>query len=511
MNRLVECVPNFSEGRRPEVIAGIIRVMEAVSSVQVLDVQSDTDHNRTVVTLVGLPEAVEEAAFASIARAADLIDMDEHRGAHPRIGATDVVPFIPIRGVTMENCVSLARRLGRRVGEELGIPVYLYGAAATQADRVDLADVRRGEYEGLKEAIETDPGRAPDFGPACLGAAGATVVGARPFLIAFNVYLDTDDVAIAKRIARAVRYSSGGLRYVKALGLLVGGQAQVSMNLTDFTCTPIHQAFELVRREAARYGSAVARSELVGLAPQQALLDAAAWYLQLDLDPQQMLENRLQGAERSGYPSCLDFLDAVAADAPAPGGGSVAALAGALAAALTTMVARLTLERKKYEAVQGEMETLVAESERLWAALAARVTQDAEAYDQVVAAYRLPKATDEERNTRQEAIQQALAHAAEVPLSTARDAVAALELARTAAYLGNANALTDAGTAAHAARAAFEGAALNVRVNADQVVDRGQAAAWLAELERLRGQCEAAFAEAVETIEERWRSSTGSR
>ncbi|MFN2224800.1 MAG: cyclodeaminase/cyclohydrolase family protein, partial [Anaerolineae bacterium] len=283
--------------------------------------------------------------------------------------------------------------------------------------------------------------------------------------------------------------------------LLVGGQAQVSMNLTDFTQTPIHQALELIRREAARYGVAVARSELVGLAPHQALLDTAAWYLQLDLDPQQVLENRLRDTEQPGY---LNFLDAVAADTPAPGGGSVAALAGALAAALTAMVARLTLGRKKYAAVQAEMETLVAESERLRAALAARVAQDAEAYDQVVAAYRLPKATDEERNTRQEAIQQALALAAEVPLSTARDAVAALELARAAARLGNANALTDAGTAAHMARAAFEGAALNVRVNANQVLDRGQAAAWLAELEQMRVRCEAAFAEAVETIDERW-------
>jgi glutamate formiminotransferase/formiminotetrahydrofolate cyclodeaminase len=511
MYRLVECVPNFSEGRRADVIAQIVAAMDAVPGVQVLDVQSDADHNRTVVTLVGSPGAVEEAAFVSIARAAVLIDMDEHQGEHPRVGATDVVPFVPVRGVTMEDCVSLAQRLGRRVGETLAIPVYLYEAAATRPDRINLADLRRGEYEGLKTAIETDSNRAPDFGPAHLGTAGATIIGARPFLIAFNVYLDTGDVAVAKRIARAVRHSSGGLRHVKALGLLVGGQAQVSMNLTDFTRTPIHQALELIRREAARYGVAAARSELVGLAPQQALLDAAAWYLQLDLDPRQVLENQLRDAERPDNPPYLEFLDSVAADTPAPGGGSVAALAGALAAALTTMVARLTLGHKKYEAVRGEMEALVAESEGLRAALAARVAQDAKAYDRVVAAYRLPKAMDGECNVRQEAIQQALAYAAEVPLSTARDAVAALGLARTAARLGNANALTDAGAAAHAARAAFEGAALNVRVNADQVVDREQAAAWLAELEQLRVQCEAAFAEAVETIEERWRSSAGSR
>lgn len=501
MDCLVECVPNFSEGRRLDVIAEIVRVMEAVSSVQVLDVQSDTDHNRTVVTLVGSPEAVEEAAFASIARAADLIDVDEHQGAHPRIGATDVVPFIPVRGVTMDDCVQMAQRLGRRVGEELGIPVYLYGAAATQLDRVDLADVRRGEYKGLKEAIETDPSRAPDFGPARLGAAGATVVGARPFLIAFNVYLATDDVTIAKRIARAVRHSSGGLRHVKALGLLVGGQAQVSMNLTDFARTPIHQALELIRREAARYGVAVVRSELVGLAPQQALLDAAAWYLQLDLDPDQVLENRLVSR---GDPACAEFLDSVASDSPAPGGGSVAALAGALAAALAAMVGRLTLGRKRYGPVHAEMGALVVEADRLRATLASRIAEDAAAYNRVAEAYRLPKSTAEEQRARQAAIQRALVHAAEVPLATAQGAVAALALAETVARLGNANALTDAGTAAHMARAAFEGAALNVRVNADQLADREQAEVWLAELDQLRRQCDTGFAAVLESLRERW-------
>jgi glutamate formiminotransferase/formiminotetrahydrofolate cyclodeaminase len=498
---IVECVPNFSEGRRPEVIHQIVEATQAIPGVQVLDVQSDADHNRTVVTMVGPPEAVEEGAFASIARAAQLINMDEHQGEHPRIGATDVVPFIPVRGVTMEDCVQLARRLGRRVGEELGIPVYLYEAAATRPERVNLADVRRGEYEGLKEEIETDPDRAPDFGPARLGRAGATVIGARRFLIAFNVYLNTDDVEIAKRIARAVRHSSGGLRFVKALGLLVEGRAQVSMNLTDFARTPIYQVVELIRREAARYGAAVTHSELVGLVPQEALVDAAAWYLQLDLDPHQVLENRLR--EEAGLiPTC--FLDAVAANTPAPGGGSVAALAGALAAALAAMVGRLTLGRKGYGSVRAEMEALVAEAERLRVALTARIVQDAEAYNQVIAALRLPKESDEERNTRQTAIQEALIYAAEVPLTTAQDAVAALELARTAARLGNVNTITDAGTAAHVARAAFEGAALNVHVNADQVTDRQQATAWLTELERLREQCDAAFEETLRLLEERW-------
>lgn len=507
MNRLIECVPNLSEGRRTEVIREIVAAL-TVPGVQVLDVQSDADHNRTVVTLVGPPEAVEEAAFAGVAAAARLINMDEHTGEHPRIGATDVVPFVPLRGLTMDECVALARRLGHRVGEELGIPVYLYEAAATRPDRVNLADVRRGEYEGLKREIEMNPDRAPDFGPARLGTAGATAIGARPFLIAFNVYLDTGDVAIAKKIARAVRASSGGLPHVKALGLLVGGQAQVSMNLTDFTHTPIHRAFEMVRREAARYGTAVVRSELVGLAPQQAFLDTAAWYLQLDLNPNQVLENRLVEQAsglfgQSGRLSYEGFLDALTSEQPAPGGGSAAALAGALAAALVAKVARLTLGREKYVAVQDEMATLLAEAERRRATLAARVDEDARAYTQVVAAYRLPKGTDEEQSARQDAIQATLVYAAEVPLATARDAVAVLELAAAAARSGNPAAASDAGTAAHLARTAFESAALNVQANAAQVTDHEKAVGWLAELERLRARCETTFAEAIGVLEKR--------
>jgi glutamate formiminotransferase/formiminotetrahydrofolate cyclodeaminase len=501
MERLVECVPNFSEGRRSEVVADIVRAMDGVTGVQVLDIQSDADHNRSVVTLVGPPEPVEEAAFAGIARAAALIDMVEHRGAHPRIGAADVVPFVPVRGMTLDDCIAIARRLGQRVGEGLGIPVYLYGAAATRPERVDLADVRRGEYEGLREAIETDPNRAPDFGPSRIGAAGATAVGARPFLIAFNAYLNTDDVSIAKQIARVVRHSSGGLHHVKALGMLVEGQAQVSMNLTDFAQTPIHQALELIRREAARYGVAVSRSELVGLAPQQALLDAAAWYLQLDLDTDQVLENRLVQVEAA---SCAGFLDQVAADSPAPGGGSVAALAGALAAALAAMVGRLTLGRKRYGLVRAEVGALVIEADRLRNSLASRIDEDAAAYNRVARAYRLPKSTGEEQQAREEAIQRALIQAAEVPLATAREAVAALGMAETVARLGNTNALTDAGTAAHLARAAFEGAALNVRVNAEQLADREQAEGWLAELDQLRAQCDAGFAATLESLKGRW-------
>jgi glutamate formiminotransferase len=294
MEQIVECVPNFSEGRRQDVVDRLARAMAQAAGVRVLSVQPDTDHNRTVVTAVGAPQAVLEGAFQAISAAAELIDMNHHRGQHPRMGATDVVPFVPVRGVTLEDCVALARRLGERVGRELRIPVYLYEAAATRPDRRDLANVRRGEYEGLAADIATNPNRLPDFGPAALGTAGATAIGARPPLIAFNVYLNTDDVAAAKAIARAVRGSSGGLRSVKALGLLVEGQAQVSMNLTDFGSTPIHRVVEMIRSEAARHGLTITRSEVVGLLPAQALYDTAQFYLQLHgFSCDQILENRL--------------------------------------------------------------------------------------------------------------------------------------------------------------------------------------------------------------------------
>lgn len=294
MQKLVECVPNFSEGRRSQVIDAIVAAVAAVPGTAVLDVQTDADHNRTVLTFVGEPAAVLEGAFQGARQAATLIDLNQHQGAHPRMGAIDVVPFVPLRGVTMEECVQLARQLGQRLGEELNIPVYLYEAAATRPERQNLADVRRGEFEGIRQLIASDPAHAPDFGPSAMGPAGATAVGARAFLIAFNVYLNTADVEIAQKIARTIRHSSGGLRFVMALGLLVEGQAQVSMNLTDFRRTPLHVVVEMIRREAARYGVLIARSELVGMLPQEALLDAAAWYLQMDgFTAGQVLENRL--------------------------------------------------------------------------------------------------------------------------------------------------------------------------------------------------------------------------
>ncbi|HZU86764.1 MAG TPA: glutamate formimidoyltransferase, partial [Anaerolineaceae bacterium] len=272
---LVECIPNFSEARRPEVVEQIVQAITSVQGVTLLDRHSDMDHNRTVLTYVGPPAAVEEAAFQAIRTAASLIDMEKHSGEHPRIGATDVVPFVPISEISMAECVEMARRLGKRVGEDLSIPVYLYEDAATRPDRVGLENIRRGQYEGLKEDILTNPLRAPDFGPAKLGLAGATVIGARQPLVAFNVYLTTEDVSIAQKIAKSVRNSSGGLRFVKGMGVLVEGRAQVSMNLTNYRQTPLARVVEMVRREAARYGVGVHHSELVGLIPQEALVDAA--------------------------------------------------------------------------------------------------------------------------------------------------------------------------------------------------------------------------------------------
>ena len=459
---LIECVPNFSEGRRREVVDQIVEAVRAVPGTHVLDVELDADHNRSVVTFVGPPQAVAEAAYQATARAAQLINLDQHTGQHPRMGATDVVPFIPLRDATLDDCVALARRVGQRIGEGLGIPVYLYEAAATRPERVNLADIRRGEYEGIRAEID-QPHRTPDFGPRQVGPAGVTAVGARAPLIAYNIYLGTADVAIAKKIARVVRHSNGGLRYVKALGLEVGGRAQVSMNMTDYTQTALHRVFEMVRAEAERYGVPVVESEIVGLVPQDALLDAAEYTLRLNrLSRAQILERRLAELPAT---SPAGFAEAVAAPTPAPGGGSVAALAGALAASLASMAAGLTAGRKKYASVEAEMQATLQAADALREDLLRMVEEDAAAYGRVMAAYRLPKDTDEQRARRDESIQTALVAAAESPLAVAEKALAGLRLLARVAQVGNPNASTDAKVGALMAEAAIRGAALNVRVN----------------------------------------------
>ncbi len=489
---LVECVPNFSEARRPEVIAAIIAEITAVEGVHVLDQHSDPDHNRTVVTLVGTPAGVEAATFQAIAKAAELINLDEHSGEHPRLGATDVVPFIPISGVTMAECVEIAKRLGERVATELNIPVYLYEEAAASSDRRNLAKIRKGEYEGLKATISTDSERAPDFGPHELGPAGATVIGAREFLVAYNVYLTTNDLKIAQKIAKTVRHSSGGLRYVKALGLLVEGQAQVSMNLTNYRKTPIALVVETIRREAQRYGVGISHSELVGLIPQDALTDAAVWYTQLDLfESDQILENKLFSAQEAATSLPTDpvphtaencpFLEDLASGDPTPGGGSAAAFSAAMGAGLVAMVARLTLGRKKYVDAENQMQAVLEQAEILRSELSAAVEADSAAFMEVMAAFKRPKDDPD----RPEMIQQATLHAAQVPLSVARKACRVLELAAQAAEVGNSNAITDAGTGAALAVAALKGASYNVDINTLGLADKTKAKALIAELESL--------------------------
>ncbi|MBA3870505.1 MAG: glutamate formimidoyltransferase [Anaerolineae bacterium] len=292
--KLIECIPNFSEGRRLEVVEAIVNAIQDVVGVLVLNYSSDPDHNRSVVTFVGTPEAVSEAAFEAIRTASKLIDLDEHQGTHPRLGATDVVPFVPLSGATMDDCVALAQQLGKRVGDELSIPVYLYEEAATRPDRRLLEQVRLGQYETLKSSIATDPERSPDYGPLKLGKAGATIIGARHPLVAFNVYLTTDDIKVAQKIARVIRASSGGFPYVKALGMLVDGRAQVSMNFTNTSETPLAPVIESIRREAAQEGVAIHHSELIGLISNSVLVDVASAYLQLEaFSSEQILEYKL--------------------------------------------------------------------------------------------------------------------------------------------------------------------------------------------------------------------------
>ena len=496
--KLVECIANFSEGRREAVVDAIVTSIESIDGIQLVDRHSDEDHNRAVITFIGPPKATSEAAFAGIAKAAELIDMEKHEGEHPRLGATDVVPFVPIREVTMDECVELARELGQRVAHDLGIPVYLYEAAATRPDRANLANVRRGEYEELKLSIAENPDRAPDFGPKELGSAGATVIGARKPLIAFNVYLTTDDVKVAKKIAKHVRHSGGGLRFVKALGLLVEGRAQVSMNLTDFTRTPVHRVVEMIRSEARRHGVDVHSSELVGLTPQASLIDAAVWYLQLDdFEPEQLIESHLTGSAEDS------FLDRLADGAPTPGGGSAAAQSGATAAALVAMVGRLTIGKMKYADVEDRAMAIVWQADVLRGDLEAAVISDANAFNGVMRALRMSKESDAEKASRTQALEHATIQAGEVPLAVAQKSAEVLVLAAEIAAIGNTNALSDAGVAGSLAIAAIQSATLNVKVNGSGLADKDLASRWLKELNELERISEEKLKEIHRQLQER--------
>ncbi len=501
--KLVECVPNFSEGRRPEVVAAIRDAIAGVAGVSVLDVSSDASHNRTVVTFVVSMEHAVDAAFAGIEKARELIDLNHHSGEHPRMGAADVVPFIPLEGSTMEDCIVLARRLGERVGRELDVPVFLYERAATTPARENLADVRRGEFEGLRAEIGKNPARKPDFGPERIHPSfGAVAIGARPFLVAYNIYLGpATNMEVAKRVAKAVRGSSGGLKGVKALALEVNGQAQVSINLVDTERTPMHRAFDMVRMEAEAWGVSPTWSEIVGLVPERVLFDAAIRHVQLDrFTIEQVLERKVRAAIEGGE-SLSGFVAAVASPAPVPGGGSVAAHVGALGAALAQMVAGLTIGKKKYVAVEPEMKEVALSAASLVNDLSALAARDAAAYAAVADAHKLPKEPASAAAARAKAVTAALIQAAEVPLETARACTRVAQLAATVAERGNTNAASDAGVAALLAEAACKGAVYNVRINVGSLDDKSLGAPLAEEAARLLRETSAHTARATGAVE----------
>jgi len=476
MSTLVECVPNFSEGRDKAKVDAIVDAMK-VPGVYLLDREMDADHNRCVITLVGEREPIQEAAIRGVGKAAEVIDLTKHQGAHPRMGAADVVPFIPIDGVTIEDCVAMARLVGEEIWKRHQIPVYLYEAAATSPDRTNLENIRRGQFEGIRDEIATNPARKPDFGePRVHPTAGATVVGARKFLIAYNIFLNTTDVAVAKKIAKAVRFSSGGFRFVKGAGFLVRGLAQVSMNLTDFEQTPVHRVFEYVKREAARYGVMPISSEIVGLIPKKALEQAAEWFLQVEnFDSSLILENRLTavmggkmavGGLRAGIEP---FVEQLAAPTATPGGGSAAAAAGAMAAGLAHMVASMSRGKKAYVQYESQLGDAIARLAKLREELKAAVDADAESYKAVMKAYKQAKeSTDGEA-----IIDVALKQATSVPLSVAERAKEVAELAAKLVPITNPNMKSDLTTSSALAKAAIEGALANVEINLGSLKDDG--------------------------------------
>ncbi len=486
MKRLIECVLNFSEGRDMAKVDSLVQVMSAVAGVYVLDRESDADHNRSVITLAGEPEAVAEAALRGVGRAAELIDLTHHTGAHPRLGATDVVPFVPVEGVTIEDCVALAKKVGHEIWERYRIPVYFYEAAAQRPERVNLENVRKGQFEGVREEVLTNPDRAPDIGePRLHPTAGATIVGARKFLIAYNINLNTPDVSIADKIAKAIRFSSGGLRYVKAMGvdLRARGLAQVSINLTDFEQTPMHRVFEIVAREAARRGCSIVGSEIVGLVPKKALEMTTDFYLQLDnFSPAQVLENRLAAAlagapleSKEGKYAALarPFVEAVAAATATPGGGSVAALAGALAASLGEMVAGLSRKKKSQAAYVEPLSAALAEMHAAAQKLTESIDRDSATFDGVMTAYKLPKDSAEGERRREDAIQRATRHAAEVPLQVAETAVELYERLGQLETMAAPSMLSDVRVGQLMAAAAARGALENVAINLESISDAG--------------------------------------
>ena len=503
MQTLIECVPNFSEGRDPAVVDAIVRALLAGPDVYLLDREMDADHNRSVVTFVGTRESVGEAALRAIGAAAELIDLNRHQGAHPRLGATDVVPFVPLAGVTLEDCVHIAEWVAEETWRRFKIPTYLYEAAARKPERANLENIRRGQFEGVREEIGNNPHRHPDFGEAALHpTAGATVVGARKFLIAYNINLNTPDAAPAKAIAKKIRASSGGFPCVKAMGLELKARnlTQVSMNLTDFETTSLAKVFEAVAMEAAALGIQVVGSEVVGLIPRQALDGAAVQLLRIEnFRPELVVENRLEQvlANRNSKledrnsdagQSSIDnrqssiargplramveeYVNAVAAPTPTPGGGSVAALAGALAAGLGEMVCGVSLKRKSlashHPALEATRTRLAARRERLMEI----VDLDPQSYEALMRAFKLPKSTEAEQSARDQAIDQASKQASVLPLETAELAAAVGREVASLEGITIAQAASDLRVALDLAETARRGGIENVRANLPSVRD----------------------------------------
>jgi glutamate formiminotransferase/formiminotetrahydrofolate cyclodeaminase len=536
MPRLVECVPNFSEGRNRAVIDAIADAIKGVAEVKLLDVDPGADTNRTVYTFVGPPEAVSDAALKAARKAYELIDMAKHRGAHPRMGAMDVCPIVPVSEVTMDECVEISRALGRRIADDLQLPVYFYEYAATSEARRSLANIRAGEYEALERKLQ-DPAWAPDAGPARFDPRfGAPVVGAREFLIAYNVNLNTRDRKLASEIALNIRENgrvardaagqpildeqgrqvkkAGRLKAVRAIGWYIDQyrQAQVSINLINYKTTPLHVVFETVREEAEALGLIVTGSELVGLMPLKPLLDAGTFYLRkqgksagvperevveiavrslgLDqlapFDPDKKVIDYQFRTRGPLVSMAVDrFVDEVSSESPAPGGGSVAALAGSLAAGLSAMVANLTVGKKGYDAAWEELSALAERAQALKDRLLRAVDEDTEAFNAAMAAMRMPKGTPEEQAARDAALEAGYQQAARVPLGTATLCLEAIDLAGVVAARGNRNSASDAGVAALMARAGVEGAVLNVLINLGSVKDETFKAACRAETDDL--------------------------
>ncbi|MCK9224748.1 MAG: glutamate formimidoyltransferase [Candidatus Muirbacterium halophilum] len=535
MAKLVECVPNFSEGRDLKKIKLITDAIEEVEGVKLLDVDPGKATNRTVVTIAGEPEIVLEAAFRGIKKASEIIDMRNHKGEHSRMGATDVCPFIPISGIDFDECIELSKKLGERVGRELNIPVYLYGFSASKPERVRLPDIRKGEYEGLEEKFK-DPEWKPDFGKAEFNAkSGATAIGVRKFLIAYNVNLNTARTAIAKEIGLEIRETGriqkdengkglrgddgkflrnpGLLKNVQATGWFIEEykRAQVTINIMDHIETPLHIVYETVREQAEKLGARVTGSELVGLIPKDALIEAGLYFLKKqgtsvalsemdilrtavismgldELNPfeieQKVIDYRFTKKGLKDL-KITEFCDELASDSPAPGGGSVAALLGALGASLAAMVTNLTYYKKDYEENKDLLEKVGASGQNLKKSLLQAIDDDTEAYNKMVESRKLPKKTEDDKKTRNKAIQESNKYAMEIPFNTMKNSLEVLKLAYEVAYKGNPNCLSDAGVAALCAEAAITGAYYNVKINASSVEDLNYIENILAECDNL--------------------------